>query len=782
MSAAALDVVSALTRPASGSPVYGGHMKKKQSRPPFLWRKRWVDVELAAFGSTSKVIVRKEQGSSVVTATVNVRRSHGGVATAFKQVEVASEYVEFELEKVKLRSTSQTPSRLIAALAALGWPNDQDDLMPPRLLLTRGALPVAPPEAVADEARAVMHGVRAASGPETPPGVAPGAVFYVPGGIANGRESSVRASSVGTIFPTRSTDVEELIDRAVLDDLIERAVASEVIDRTMARRMRERPTERLRRLLSSRLDDDDDDRETSESDEEEAIDADLLGGHGSSPRDSFAIVEERISQHGSYWRTLTHPPIARPRSFLRQLTDSEAVFVAAAEPVARPEPVRHVARAAVPPGAQPGQRLLVRVPQRREPVSVIIPAGAKPGSQLELTYTVSSSDYPHDAPEKAPEWRRNRLEARLSKIRGNAAAAAAVEFVVDRRNILGILDQLPQDPALWRRTWRFSFEDEAGVDAGGVGREFWQLLSETLFSPDYGLFSYAATDNLTYQICPFAGQIHERSSFRATGKLLAKALLDKQTLDSPLNRPLLKHILGVPVCFEDLAFVDASLYQNLEWLVSASDVGLLCQTFSVSEDLLGTIRHVDLVPNGTHIDVNDSNKIDYVEKRFQFALKRTGLNAMLRGFYDIIPLETLRGRGPEQLDAQDLEVILFGHAKIDVDDWKANTTYRRLAPDARRVEHFWKFVEEGDDARRTRLLQWSTGTARLPAGGFKHLQGTNGHRRTFELAGLEGGDAVLPRAHTCFNRIDLPAYSTYDTFVFVFSSILDNDITGFGQE
>jgi E3 ubiquitin-protein ligase NEDD4 len=64
------------------------------------------------------------------------------------------------------------------------------------------------------------------------------------------------------------------------------------------------------------------------------------------------------------------------------------------------------------------------------------------------------------------------------------------------------LDALPRNDADWRTTWRFKFEGEPGVDAGGVAREFWSMISAELFSPHAGLFKYSATDQLTYQINP----------------------------------------------------------------------------------------------------------------------------------------------------------------------------------------------------------------------------------------------------------------------------------------
>jgi E3 ubiquitin-protein ligase NEDD4 len=61
-----------------------------------------------------------------------------------------------------------------------------------------------------------------------------------------------------------------------------------------------------------------------------------------------------------------------------------------------------------------------------------------------------------------------------------------------------------------------------------------------------------------------------------------------------------------------------------------------------------------------------------------------------------------------------------------------------------------------DSERKSRLLQFVTGTSRIPVNGFKDLQGSDGPRRfTIERTGAEDS---LPKSHTCFNRLDLPPY------------------------
>ena len=80
------------------------------------------------------------------------------------------------------------------------------------------------------------------------------------------------------------------------------------------------------------------------------------------------------------------------------------------------------------------------------------------------------------------------------------------------------------------------------------------------------------------------------------------------------------------------------------------------------------------------------------------------------------------------------------------------------------------------------MLQYVTGTSRVPAGGFARLQGRDGDAKAFELRLRDGGDAELPCAHTCFNRLDLPAYSSLAKVESVFDALLAGDVLGFSDD
>ena len=148
----------------------------------------------------------------------------------------------------------------------------------------------------------------------------------------------------------------------------------------------------------------------------------------------------------------------------------------------------------------------------------------------------------------------------------------------------------------------------------------------------------------------------------------------------------------------------------------------------------------------------------------------------------MVPEGTLRGTSTsDQLEAEEFEVVLCGSPTIDIADWKANTEYQGgLNATSGAGGLFWRVVEHDfDDEQRVRLLQFVTGTARLPAGGFKELQGMDGKNKKFKLLGISGGDSEVPRSHTCFNRLDLPKYSSYELMRTVLTNLLTADVEGF---
>jgi len=186
---------------------------------------------------------------------------------------------------------------------------------------------------------------------------------------------------------------------------------------------------------------------------------------------------------------------------------------------------------------------------------------------------------------------------------------------------------------------------------------------------------------------------------------------------------------------------------------------VLEETFSVTEDRFGELVIVELKPGGADIPVTDANKEEYVEHVVSHRIAgriAEQFRAFLEGLGDVLPLDLLR-----VFDEHELELLIGGMTEIDMDDWTRFTDYRGYEKTDRVIEWFWTCLRSWPTERKARLLQFTTGTSRVPVNGFKDLQGSDGPRRfTIEKSGDPSG---LPRSHTCFNRLDLPPYEDYES-------------------
>lgn len=86
-----------------------------------------------------------------------------------------------------------------------------------------------------------------------------------------------------------------------------------------------------------------------------------------------------------------------------------------------------------------------------------------------------------------------------------------------------------------------NFKGESGIDAGGVTREWYQVLSRQMFNPDYALFSAIASDETTFHPnrTSFVNPEH-LSFFKFIGRIIGKAIFDGSFLDCHFSRAVYK--------------------------------------------------------------------------------------------------------------------------------------------------------------------------------------------------------------------------------------------------
>ncbi|CAK7324495.1 unnamed protein product [Dovyalis caffra] len=308
------------------------------------------------------------------------------------------------------------------------------------------------------------------------------------------------------------------------------------------------------------------------------------------------------------------------------------------------------------------------------------------------------------------------------------------------------------------------FQGEEGIDAGGLTREWYQLLSRVVFDKGALLFTTVG-NNVTFQPNPNSVyQTEHLSYFKFVGRVVAKALFDGQLLDVYFTRSFYKHILGVKVTYHDIEAVDPDYYKNLKWMLENDVSDIPDLTFSMDADEEKHILYektqvtdYELIPGGRNIRVTEETKHEYVDLVADHILTnaiRPQINSFLEGFNELVPRELI-----SIFNDKELELLISGLPEIDLDDLNANTEYTGYTSASSVVQWFWEVVKGFNKEDMARLLQFVTGTSKVPLEGFKALQGISGPQK-FQIHKAYGAPERLPSAHTCFNQLDLPEYAT----------------------
>ncbi|XP_033856083.1 NEDD4-like E3 ubiquitin-protein ligase WWP1 isoform X1 [Acipenser ruthenus] len=330
-----------------------------------------------------------------------------------------------------------------------------------------------------------------------------------------------------------------------------------------------------------------------------------------------------------------------------------------------------------------------------------------------------------------------------------------------------------------RRRLYVIFRGEEGLDYGGLAREWFFLLSHEVLNPMYCLFEYAGKSNYCLQINP-ASTINpdHLSYFCFIGRFIAMALFHGKFIDTGFSLPFYKRMLNKKLTIKDLESIDPEFYNSLIWIRdnNIEECGLEMY-FSVDMEILGKVTSHDLKLDGTNLLVTEENKEEYIGLMAEWRFSRgvgEQTKAFLDGFNEVVPLQWL-----QYFDEKELEVMLCGMQEVDLQDWQRNTVYRHYTRNSKQIIWFWQFVKEMDNEVRLRLMQFVTGTCRLPLGGFAELMGSNGPQKfCIEKVGKE---TWLPRSHTCFNRLDLPPYKSYEQLKEKLLFAIE-ETEGFGQE
>ncbi|EDV22325.1 uncharacterized protein TRIADDRAFT_58816 [Trichoplax adhaerens] len=273
--------------------------------------------------------------------------------------------------------------------------------------------------------------------------------------------------------------------------------------------------------------------------------------------------------------------------------------------------------------------------------------------------------------------------------------------------------------------------EEAGIDGGGLFREFLTEVLKEGFNPNYGLFK------LTQDGCLYPNSnvpviiSNFRDHYYFLGRILGKAIFEKHLVELPLAGFFLSKILSdnSEVGIHHLASLDPVMYKNLLSLKSyQGDIADLELNFTVVNENLGEAEVVDLKPGGQNIAVTPENLIEYIHKLADYKLNK--------------------------------EVLISGaEVPIDLQDLRANTNYSGgYSDNDEYINMFWDVAEDFTDKQRRKLLKFVTSCSRPPLLGFKELFPAF----CIHGSGESNDETRLPSASTCMNLLKLPRFRSRD--------------------
>ncbi|BFZ17845.1 hypothetical protein BsWGS_20882 [Bradybaena similaris] len=326
-------------------------------------------------------------------------------------------------------------------------------------------------------------------------------------------------------------------------------------------------------------------------------------------------------------------------------------------------------------------------------------------------------------------------------------------LTVTRQNLVhDTLQQLHgKHSAELKKPLKVVFQGEEAVDEGGVRKEFFMLLLREVMDQKYGMFRTHDISNLQW-FNP--STFEEPEMFKMIGTLCGLAIYNFTIIDLHFPLALYKKLLKRNVSLDDVKELMPDVGRGLQDLIDFdgdefTDVFIL--TFEVIQEQYGETKSVELCPDGANRAVKQDNKLEYINLYVDYLLNKsvkTQFDAFSEGFHNVCGGVVL-----DLFHPQELQAMVVGNEDYDFLELEKNTDYKgeyhRYHPT---ISLFWEVFHQMSLEDKKKFLLFLTGSDRIPVFGMKYVK--------MIIQPTGGGEDFLPVAHTCFNVLDLPKYTT----------------------
>ncbi|KAF0693070.1 Aste57867_15922 [Aphanomyces stellatus] len=303
-----------------------------------------------------------------------------------------------------------------------------------------------------------------------------------------------------------------------------------------------------------------------------------------------------------------------------------------------------------------------------------------------------------------------------------------------------------------KKPLKVKFVGEEGVDEGGVKKEFFQIIIRELLDPNFAMF---LSDEETQTLWFNCDSLESTMEFELIGILLGLAIYNGVILELYFPPLVYKKLMEQPITLDDVEESKPGLGKGLRQLLEFDgDVESVFQrAFEVSYEVYGEIKTVELVPGGKSINVTNANRKDYVDKYVQYLTTDSvdqQYGAFHRGFHLVCGGDAL-----SLFRYEELELLVCGSPDLDFVALEEVTQYDDgFTEESPVIKYFWTVVHGLSLGEKKQLLKFCTGSDRVPIRGLSEL--------AFVISRQGPDSNKLPTAHTCFNHLLLPEYSSLE--------------------
>nr|CAD7266604.1 unnamed protein product [Timema shepardi] len=337
-----------------------------------------------------------------------------------------------------------------------------------------------------------------------------------------------------------------------------------------------------------------------------------------------------------------------------------------------------------------------------------------------------------------------------------------------------LLSQIASKQKDLKKKLKVSFVGEPGLDMGGLTKEWFLLLIRQIFHPDYGMFVYHPNSRCYWFSTDQEGNLRE---YNLIGVLMGLAVYNSIILDLHFPSVCYRKLLSPPVVppsdstrvgvvksptMEDLAEIMPDVSRGLaELLAYEGNVEEdMCLTFQcakccvpqVSLEEYGQVKTYKLREEGENVTVTNESREEYVDLYLNWILNAAiyeQFRAFYLGFHSVCASNALIMLRPEEV-----EMLVCGSPTLDLNELRKVTEYDGYKADDVIIIDFWEVLQSLSDELKKKFLLFATGSDRVPVGGMGEM--------TFKITRVTNKPDNLPEAHTCFNQLVLPNYSTQE--------------------